>query len=157
MTKCTKSWRYILLLSKCINFTRMLPKHWSSQALIYSLQNLCTMSLPIEKFFLLDAMALIYRAHFAFSKNPRINSQGINTGATLGFTNALLEVIQKEKPTHIAVAFDKDTPTWRHQIYQEYKAHRLAQPEDITVAIPHVKQVLEAFGKIGRASCRERV
>ena len=63
------------------------------------------MSLPTQKLFLLDAMPLIYRAHFALSKNPRINSQGINTGATLGFTNALLEVIQKEKPTHVAVAF----------------------------------------------------
>ena len=124
----------------------MLLKHWSSQVFIYPLRSHCIMSLPTQKLFLLDAMPLIYRAHFALSKNPRINSQGINTGATLGFTNALLEVIQKEKPTHVAVAFDKDTPTWRHQIYQDYKAHRLAQPEDITVAIPHVKQVLEAFG-----------
>ena len=103
------------------------------------------MSIPPSQLFLLDAMALIYRAHFAFSKNPRINSQGMNTGAVLGFTNTLVEVIQKEKPTYIVVAFDKATPTWRHQIYPAYKAHRLAQPEDITVAIPHVKQVLEAF------------
>ena len=104
-----------------------------------------TMPVPTQKLFLLDAMALIYRAHFAFSKNPRINSQGINTGPALGFTNTLVEVIHKEKPTHIVVAFDRATPTWRHQIYQPYKAHRLAQPEDITVAIPYVKQILEAF------------
>ncbi|MEM7382770.1 MAG: DNA polymerase I [Bacteroidota bacterium] len=103
------------------------------------------MPVPTQKLFLLDAMALIYRAHFAFSKNPRINSRGINTGAALGFTNALVEVIHKERPTHIVVAFDKATPTWRHQLYQAYKAHRQAQPEDITVAIPHIKQILEAF------------
>lgn len=101
--------------------------------------------MPTQKLFLLDAMALIYRAHFAFSKNPRINSQGINTGATLGFTNALVEVINKESPTHLVVAFDRATPTWRHQIYQAYKEHRLAQPEDITVAIPYVKEILKAF------------
>ena len=103
------------------------------------------MPVPTQKLFLLDAMALIYRAHFAFSKNPRINSQGINTGATLGFTNALVEVINKESPTHLVVAFDRATPTWRHQVYQAYKEHRLAQPEDITVAIPYVKEILKAF------------
>lgn len=99
-----------------------------------------------KKLFLLDAMALIYRAHFAFSKTPRINSKGINTGAALGFTNTLLEIIQKEKPTHIAVAFDTIEPTFRHDSYVEYKAHRQEQPEDITTAIPYCKKIISGFG-----------
>ncbi len=98
-----------------------------------------------KKLFLLDAMALIYRAHFAFSKNPRINSKGVNTGAALGFTNALYEVISKEQPTHIAVAFDLSGPTFRHERYEEYKANRQEQPEDIQVAIPVVKDIIRAF------------
>ncbi len=97
------------------------------------------------KLFLLDAMALIYRAHFAFSKNPRINSKGLNTGVMLGFTNTLLEVLDKEKPTHIGVAFDTSAPTFRHVQYEPYKANRLSQPEDITVSIPWVKEIVKAF------------
>ncbi len=103
------------------------------------------MSQPTKKLFLLDAMALIYRAHFAFSKNPRINSKGMNTGAALGFTNSLVEVLNKEKPSHIAVAFDTSAPTFRHEQYKEYKANREAQPEDIRVAIPIVKDIVRAF------------
>lgn len=99
-----------------------------------------------KKLFLLDAMALIYRAHFAFSKNPRINSKGLNTGVMLGFTNTLLEVLEKEKPTHIAVAFDTKAPTFRHVQFESYKANRQAQPEDIGIGIPWVKQIVEAFG-----------
>ena len=98
-----------------------------------------------HKLFLLDAMALIYRAHFAFSKNPRINSKGLNTGVMLGFTNTLLEVLEKEKPSHIAVAFDTKAPTFRHVQYTPYKANRLEQPEDITVSIPWVKEIVRAF------------
>jgi DNA polymerase I len=97
------------------------------------------------KLFLLDAMALIYRAHFAFSKNPRINSKGLNTGVMLGFTNTLLEVLEKEKPTHIGVAFDTSAPTFRHIQYEPYKANRLSQPEDIGIAIPWVKEIVKAF------------
>lgn len=97
------------------------------------------------KLFLLDAMALIYRAHFAFSKNPRINSKGLNTGVMLGFTNTLLEVLDKEKPTHIGVAFDTKAPTFRHVQYEQYKANRQEQPEDITTAIPWVKEIVKAF------------
>ncbi len=97
------------------------------------------------KLFLLDAMALIYRAHFAFSKNPRINSKGLNTGVMLGFTNTLLEVLEKEKPTHIGVAFDTSAPTFRHVQYEPYKANRLVQPEDITISIPWVKEIVKAF------------
>ncbi len=103
------------------------------------------MSEPRKKLFLLDALALIYRAHFAFSKNPRINSKGINTGAALGFTNTLVEVLQKEKPTHIGVAFDSAAKTFRHDNFAEYKANRQAQPEDISVAIPYCKKIVEAF------------
>lgn len=98
-----------------------------------------------KKLFLLDAMALIYRAHFAFSKNPRINSKGLNTGIMLGFTNTLLEVLEKEKPSHIAVAFDTKAPTFRHVQFEAYKANRLEQPEDIEVGIPWVKKIVEGF------------
>lgn len=98
-----------------------------------------------KKLFLLDAMALIYRAHFAFSKNPRVTSTGINTSAVLGFTNSLLEILTKEKPTHIGVAIDTAGPTFRHEAFVDYKAHRQEQPEDITSAIPYIKKMLECF------------
>jgi DNA polymerase-1 len=98
-----------------------------------------------KKLFLLDAMALIYRAHFAFSKNPRITSTGLSTGAVFGFTNTLLEVLKKEKPSHLAVCFDTKAPTFRHVDFPEYKANREAQPEDITVAIPLVKRMVKAL------------
>lgn len=103
------------------------------------------MSESTKKLFLLDAYALIYRAHFAFSKNPRINSKGLNTGIMMGFTNTLLEIINKQKPTHIAVAFDTPKPTFRHIQYPAYKAHREATPEDIKIGVPYVKQIIEAF------------
>lgn len=103
------------------------------------------MDKPSKKIFLLDAMALIYRAHFAFSKNPRVNSKGVNTGAAFGFTNTLLEVLNKEKPTHLGVAFDTPAPTFRHESFEAYKAQRQAQPEDITIAIPYVKEILQAL------------
>ncbi|WP_373514448.1 DNA polymerase I [Persicitalea sp.] len=100
---------------------------------------------PTQKLFLLDAFALIYRAHFAFIKAPRITSSGMNTSAVFGFTNTLLEVLKKEAPTHIGVAFDTPKKTFRHEQFKEYKAQREAQPEDITVAIPYVKRLLEAM------------
>ena len=98
-----------------------------------------------KKLFLLDAFALIYRSHFAFSKNPRINSKGMNTGAVLGFTNTLVEVLQKEKPTHIGVCFDGPKKTFRHEQFAEYKAQRQAMPEDIGIALPYIKKIIEAF------------
>ncbi len=98
-----------------------------------------------KKLFLLDAMALIYRAHFAFGKNPRITSKGLNTGSILGFMNVVLDVLKKEKPTHIAVAYDTAAPTFRHQMFETYKAQRQAQPEDISIAIPYTKKLLEAM------------
>ncbi len=103
------------------------------------------MSKPEKKLFLLDAYALIYRAHFAFSRNPRISSKGLNTGVMLGFTNTLLEVIQKQKPSHIAVAFDTSAPTFRHKEFEEYKANREETPEDIRISIPIVKDIVRAF------------
>jgi len=103
------------------------------------------MSKKEKKLFLLDAYALIYRAHFAFSRNPRISSKGVNTGVMFGFTNTLLEIIQKEKPTHIAVAFDTSAPTFRHEQYEEYKANRQETPEDIKVGIPVVKDIIKGF------------
>ncbi len=100
---------------------------------------------PSQKLFLLDAFALIYRAHFAFIKAPRITSTGMNTSAVFGFTNTLLEVLKKEAPTHIGVAFDTPKKTFRHEQFGAYKAQREAQPEDITIAIPYVKRLLEAM------------
>ncbi|MEM6358625.1 MAG: DNA polymerase I [Bacteroidota bacterium] len=103
------------------------------------------MSIPSKKLFLLDAYALIYRAHFAFSQNPRISSKGINTGVMFGFTNTLLEVLQKQEPTHIAVAFDTPAPTFRHEQFEEYKSNREETPEDIKIGIPIVKDILRGF------------
>lgn len=103
------------------------------------------MSKPDKKLFLLDAYALIYRAHFAFTKTPRINSKGINTSVPFGFTNTLLEVLQKQKPTHIGIAFDTATKTFRDEIFAEYKANRQETPEDIRYGIPKVKEIIQGF------------
>ncbi|MDE5787896.1 MAG: DNA polymerase I, partial [Bacteroidaceae bacterium] len=99
----------------------------------------------MEKLFLLDAYALIYRAYYAFIKNPRINSKGVNTSAVMGFVNTLEEVLGKEQPTHIGVAFDPSGPTFRHEAYPPYKAQREETPEAIRVAIPYIKQILTAY------------
>ena len=88
-------------------------------------------------------MALIYRAHFAFSKNPIVNSKGLNTSAIYGFLNTLLELLRKEKPTHLAIAFDTKAPTFRTEIFNDYKANRERQPEDIQVAIPIIKKLIK--------------
>lgn len=98
-----------------------------------------------KKLFLLDAFALIYRAYFAFSNNHRINSKGLNTSAMFGFTNTLLEVLKKEKPTHMAVVFDTSAPTFRHEAFDSYKANRQEVPEDITLSIPYVKRLIRGF------------
>lgn len=103
------------------------------------------MSTAAKKLFLLDAYALIYRAHFAFTKTPRINSKGHNTSVPFGFTNTLLEVLQKQKPTHIGVAFDTSAPTFRDEIFEAYKATRQETPEDIRYGVPKVKEILKAF------------
>jgi DNA polymerase I len=95
--------------------------------------------------FLLDAYALIFRAYYAFIKNPRITSKGLNTSAIFGFLLTLEEVLQKQKPSHIAVVFDTPTPTFRHEMYKEYKANRDATPEDIIKAVPYIKRLIEAY------------
>lgn len=99
----------------------------------------------MDKLFLLDAYALIFRAYYAFIKNPRINSKGENTSAVLGFVNTLEEVLSKEQPTHIGVAFDPAGGTFRHEAYPEYKAQREATPESIRFAVPHIKEILAAY------------
>ena len=99
----------------------------------------------MNKLFLLDAYALIYRSYYAFIKNPRINSKGLNTSAIIGFVNTLLEVLEKEHPTHLGVAFDPHGPTFRSEQFPEYKAQREATPEDIRKAVPIIKELLEAW------------
>jgi DNA polymerase I len=98
-----------------------------------------------KKLFLLDAYALIFRAYYAFIKNPRVTSKGLNTSAVFGFLLALEEVLQKQKPTHIAVVFDTPTPTFRHEMFKDYKAHRDETPEDIKKAVPYIKRLIEAY------------
>ena len=99
----------------------------------------------MDKLFLLDAYALIYRSYYAFIKNPRINSKGLNTSAIIGFVNTLQEVIEKEKPTHLGVAFDPHGPTFRSDAFPAYKAQREKTPEDITRAVPIIKDLLAAY------------
>lgn len=98
-----------------------------------------------KKLFLLDGMALAYRAHFAFSKVPRFTSSGMNTSAIFGFANTLIEVIQKENPSHMAVVFDTSAPTERHIDFAGYKAHREEMPEDLVIAIPIIKKMIQGF------------
>ena len=99
----------------------------------------------MDKLFLLDAYALIYRSYYAFIKNPRINSKGLNTSAIVGFVNTLHEVLTKEQPSHIGVAFDPHGPTFRSEAYPAYKAQREAMPEDIRTAVPIIKDLLHAW------------
>jgi DNA polymerase-1 len=101
--------------------------------------------MPEKKLFLLDAMALIYRAFYALNKNPRVNSKGLNTSAILGFANTLFDVLKNEKPTHIGVAFDTAAPTQRHTDFAAYKAHREEAPEDLIASLPYIRELIEAF------------
>ena len=99
----------------------------------------------MKKLFLIDAYAIIYRAYYAFIRNPRVNSKGLNTSAIFGFINTLEDVLKREKPTHIAVAFDPKGKTFRHEAYDLYKAQREATPEDIRLAVPILKKLIEAY------------
>lgn len=99
----------------------------------------------MQKLFLLDAYALIFRAYYAFAKNPRVNSKGMNTSAIFGFVNTLQDVLKKENPTHIAVVFDPPGPTFRHEMFEQYKANRQATPEDIKLSVPYIKKIVEGF------------
>ena len=98
-----------------------------------------------KRLFLLDAMALIFRAYYALIRNPRITSKGKNTNAQFGFTNTIMELINNQKPTHMAVCFDTAAPTERHTDFAEYKAHRQLPPEDLTIAIPDIKRIIQAL------------
>jgi len=99
----------------------------------------------MKKLFLIDAYAIIYRAYYAFIRNPRINSKGLNTSAIFGFINTLEDVLKREKPTHIAVAFDPKGKTFRHEAYDLYKAQRESTPEDIRLAVPIIKDLIKAY------------
>lgn len=99
----------------------------------------------MKKLFLIDAYALIYRSYFAFIKNPRINSAGLNTSAILGFVNTIEDVLKRESPTHLGVAFDPSGPTFRHEAFEAYKAQRESTPEDIKIAVPYIKNLLKAY------------
>lgn len=99
----------------------------------------------MKKLFLIDAYAIIYRSYYAFIKTPRMNSKGLNTSAIYGFVNTLEEVLKREHPTHIAVAFDPSGPTFRHEAYEKYKAQREATPEDIRKAVPIIKDLVSAY------------
>ena len=105
-----------------------------------------------KRLFLLDAYALIYRAYYALIRAPRITSKGFNTSAIFGFCNTLEEILRKQNPTHIAVCFDPHGPTFRHEEYDQYKAQREKQPEDITLSIPYIERILDAY-RIPRIMC----
>lgn len=99
----------------------------------------------MKKLFLIDAYAIIYRAYYAFIRNPRVNSKGLNTSAIFGFINTLEDVLKREKPTHIAVVFDPSGKTFRHEAYEQYKAQRESTPEDIRLAVPIIKNLIKAY------------
>src|SRR5213593_5206493 len=105
-----------------------------------------------KKLFLLDGMALVYRAHFALIARPIFTSKGVNTSALYGFTQTLLEILKNQQPTHVAVAFDTDAPTQRHAEFPEYKATRQVMPEELSQALPHVRRMIEAL-QIAALTC----
>ena len=98
-----------------------------------------------NKLLLLDGMAVVYRAYYALNRNPRINSKGLNTSAVLGFTTTMYDLIRSQNPTHIGVAFDLQAPTFRHEMFEQYKANRDAMPEDIQQALPYIKEIIRGF------------
>ena len=99
----------------------------------------------MKKLVLFDGMAMVYRSYYALNGSGRMNSKGLNTSAVLGFTNTLYDLLKKLKPTHVAVAFDVPKPTFRHEMYTEYKANREAMPEAIQVGLPYIRSILQAF------------
>ena len=106
----------------------------------------------MKKLLLIDGMAAVYRGYYAMSSSPRINSKGMNTSAALGFATSLYDLLRKQKPTHIGVAFDLPAPTFRHQMYAEYKAHRDPMPEEIQSNLPWIRRIIEAF-RIPQLAC----
>ena len=118
---------------------------WNHSQNLWNHPSIGEIKKAMKKLFLLDGMALIYRAHFALSKTPRFTSGGLNTSAVMGFTNTLLEVIKKENPTHMAVVFDTSAPTERHTDFADYKAQREAMPEDLSKALPYIFKLILGF------------
>lgn len=98
-----------------------------------------------KRIFLIDAYALIYRSYFAFIRNPRYNSKGVNTSAALGFANSLVQILEQEKPEYVGVVFDVSKPTFRHEMFSEYKANRQEMPEDLRASIPYIRKMIQAF------------
>ncbi len=107
--------------------------------------NPIAMTEEIKKLFFIDAFALIYRSYFAFIRNPRFNSKGVNTSAALGFANTLVQLMEQEKPHYLGVVFDLPSPTFRHELYPQYKANREEMPEDLRKSIPYIRKLVEAF------------
>ncbi|HMD01235.1 MAG TPA: hypothetical protein VKH37_13830, partial [Ferruginibacter sp.] len=99
----------------------------------------------VKKVFLLDAMALVFRAYYALIRSPRLTTKGKNTNAQFGFTNTLADLINNQKPSHVAVCFDTAAPTERHTDFEDYKANRQDAPEDILSALPDIKRIIEGF------------
>ena len=126
-------------------YTKVIIKHLIPYFLLHLPMKIYNSMKQNNKLFLLDAYALIYRSYYAFIRNPRINSKGLNTSAIFGFVNTLEEVLEKEDPTHIGIAFDPTGPTFRHEAYEEYKAQREATPEDIKLAVPYIKKIIQAY------------
>ena len=116
-----------------------------AKELYFYILNEISRTMSQKRLFLLDAYALIFRGYYAFIKNPRINSKGMDTSAIMGFMNSLMDVIRREKPDHLAVAFDKGGSDYRNEMYQEYKAHRDETPEAIKIAIPYIQNLLRAM------------
>ena len=115
------------------------------RAFYYFYTKFSIMDQPVKKLFLLDAYALIYRAFFALSKRPALNSKGLNTSAVMGFLNTLYDVLRNEKPTHIGVAFDLSAPTVRAQEFTAYKANRESMPDDLRASIPYIIRLIQGF------------
>jgi DNA polymerase-1 len=120
-----------------------LPFLWMEQLLVSGKKSIILME--DKRLFLLDGHALVYRAHYAFISRPLINSKGMNTSAVTGFVRTLWDLMKAQKPTHIAVSFDLSGPTFRHEMYEPYKANREVQPEDITFAMPYIQDIVRAF------------
>jgi DNA polymerase-1 len=112
---------------------------------LLKISELPTLGAMSKKLFLLDAMALVFRAYYALIRSPRINSKGKNTNAQFGFTNTLIELINNQKPSHMAVCFDTHAPTERHTDFADYKANRQEAPEDLIIAIPDIKKLIKGF------------
>jgi len=136
-----------VILSSFLNFLFsliLLSLKMTNLCLVQKTKNKRT-NMPEKKLFLLDGHALAYRAHYAFINRPLINSKGVNTSAVTGFVRSLWDLLKNQRPSHIAVAFDLPSPTFRHEMFPDYKANRDAQPEDISIALPYIEEIIQGF------------